>query len=44
MIAKLIVEGKEFPIEIQDPELEKLLVPPKKTGYERVSSDGHFFP
>lgn len=43
MIAKLIVEGKEFPIEIQDPELQKLLVPPKKTGYERVGSDDHFF-
>lgn len=37
MKAKLIVEGKEFPIEIQDPELQKLLKPPKKTGYERVS-------
>lgn len=36
MKAKLIVEGKEFPIEIQDPELEKLLKPKKKTGYERV--------
>lgn len=36
MIAKLIVEGKEFPIEILDPELQKLLAPPKKTGYERV--------
>lgn len=36
MNAKLIVEGKEFPIEILDPELEKLLAPPKKTGYERV--------
>ena len=37
MIAKLIVEGKEFPIEIQDPELQKLFAPQKKTGYERVS-------
>lgn len=37
MKAKLIVEGKEFPIEIQDPELQKLLAPQKKTGYERVS-------
>ena len=36
MKAKLIVEGKEFPIEIQDPELQKLLMPQKKTGYERV--------
>lgn len=43
MIAKLIVEGKEFPIEIQDPELQKLLAPPKKTGYERVSIGDSFF-
>ena len=37
MKAKLIVEGREFPIEIQDPELQKLLTP-QKTGYERVSA------
>lgn len=37
MKAKLIVEGKEFSIEIQDPELQKLLAPTKKTGYERVN-------
>lgn len=43
MKAKLIVEGKEFPIEIQDSELQKLLAPQKKTGYERVGSDDHFF-
>lgn len=43
MIAKLIVEGKEFPIEIQDPELEKLLAPPKKTGYERVDTGDEFW-
>lgn len=36
MKATLIVEGKEFPIEIQDPELQKLLTPQKLTGYERV--------
>ena len=35
MKAKLIIEGKEFPIEIQDPELQKLLTSQKKTGYER---------
>lgn len=34
MKAKLIVEGKEFPIEILDPELQKL-IKPKQTGYER---------
>lgn len=43
MIAKLIVEGKEFPIEIQDPELQKLLAPPKKTGYERVELDNTYY-
>lgn len=38
MNAKLIVEGKEFEIEILDPELQKLVAPPKKmTGYERVN-------
>ena len=37
MMAKLIVEGKEFDIEILDPALDKLLKPAeKKTGYERV--------
>lgn len=34
MKAKLIVEGKEFDIEINDPELQKLIKPEKKTGYE----------
>lgn len=43
MKAKLIVEGREFPIEIQDPELVKLLKPQKKTGYERVDKGGHYF-
>ena len=38
MKAKLIVEGKEFPIEIQDPELQKLLTSQKKTGYERADA------
>lgn len=37
MKAKLLVEGKEFDIEILDPELQKLVTPAKKkTGYERV--------
>lgn len=43
MKAKLVVEGREFPIEILDPELQKLLAPQKKTGYERVDIDGNFF-
>lgn len=42
MKATLIVEGKEFPIEINDPELQKLIAPPKKTGYERVA-DGYAY-
>ena len=43
MKAKLIVEGLEFPIEIQDPELQKLLMPQKKTGYERVDKDQTYY-
>ena len=42
MKAKLIVDGKEFPIEIQDPELQKLLTPRKKTGYERVEGQKYW--
>ena len=38
MKAKLIVDGNEFPIEIQEPELQKLLTPQKKTGYEHVDA------
>lgn len=43
MKATLIVEGKEFSVEIQDPELQKLLKPPKKTGYERVEKGNNYF-
>ena len=43
MKAKLIVDGKEFPIEIQDPELQKLLIPQKKTGYERVDGSEKYW-
>ena len=43
MRAKLVIEGKEFPIEIQDPELQKLLMPKKKTGYERVGPNESFY-
>jgi hypothetical protein len=38
MIAKLVVEGKEFDIEILDPKLQELIAPKKKTGYERLES------
>ena len=43
MKAKLVVEGKEFDIEILDPKLQELIVPKKKTGYERVKSYEMFF-
>ena len=43
MIAKLIIEGKEFPIEIQDSELQKLVASKKKTGYERVELGERFY-
>lgn len=38
MKAKLVVEGKEFDIEILDPKLQELITPKKKTGYERLES------
>lgn len=34
MTAKLIIGGKEFEIEILDPELQKAITANKKTGYE----------
>ena len=43
MKVKLIVEGREFPIEIQDTELEKLLKPKKKTGYERMDDEECYY-
>lgn len=43
MKAKLVIEGKEFPIEIQNPELQKLVSTPKKTGYERVGLGKSYF-
>ena len=43
MIAKLIVEGKEFDIEILDPKLQELILPKKKTGYERLEDGDTFF-
>ena len=39
MLAKLVVEGKEFDIEILDPKLQELIAPKKKTGYERLNSN-----
>ena len=44
MKATLVIEGKEFPIEINDPELQKLIAPPKKkTGYERVKGKEYYW-
>lgn len=42
MKAKLVVEGKEFDIEILDPKLQELITPKKKTGYERVN-EGEYY-
>ena len=41
MIAKLVVEGNEFDIEILDPKLQELITPKKKTGYEKT--DGKWY-
>lgn len=44
MNAKLIVEGKEFDIEILDPKLQELIAPTNKTGYEKATNeDGTFY-
>lgn len=43
MKAKLIVEGKEFDIEILDPKLQELITPKKKTGYERVNNGKPYY-
>ena len=42
MKAKLVVDGKESPIEIQDSELQKLLAS-RKTGYERVDESQKYW-
>ena len=43
MKATLVVEGKEFQIEINDTELQKLIAPPKRTGYERVEDGQEYY-
>ena len=46
MNAKLIVEGKEFEIEILDPQLKELLRPLEKmrrTGYERMYAPDKYY-
>lgn len=42
MNAKLIVKGKEFDIEILDPELQDLLSSSQKHGHWRIDSDGYY--
>lgn len=42
MKATLVVNGKEFPIEINDPKLIEEITPKKKTGYERKPG-GHYW-
>lgn len=43
MKAKLVVEGKEFDIEINDPKLQELIAPEKRTGYERVEKNSLYY-
>lgn len=44
MMAKLLIEGKEFDIEILNPEMQNLLTSyVKKTGYERVPRDEVYY-
>ena len=43
MKATLIVNGKEFPIEIHDPKLIEEVVSKKKTGYERVDNGKSYY-
>ena len=43
MKATLVVNGKEFPIEINDPKLIKEITPKEKTGYERVVVDESYY-
>lgn len=43
MKAKLIVEGKEFEVDINNSEFEELIKPEKKTGYERVDCNKDYY-
>lgn len=43
MNAKLIIDGKEFDIEILDPKLQELIAPKKKTGYEIVELEEDYY-
>ena len=43
MKAKLVVEGKEFDIEILDPKLQEIITPKKKAGYEPVGKNEYYW-
>lgn len=43
MKAKLVVEGKEFDIEIADFELQELITSKKPTGYERMAKGENYY-
>ena len=43
MFATLKIEGKEFSVEISDPELQKILRKEKETGYERKVEEEYYF-
>lgn len=43
MKAKLVVEGKEFDIEINDPKLQELVAPKKQIGYERMAKGENYY-
>lgn len=43
MKATLVVNGKEFPIEINDPKLIEEITSKKKTGYERQTDGCYWF-
>lgn len=42
MKAKLIIDGKEFEVDISD-DVMKTILPKFKTGYERVDSQQHYY-
>lgn len=42
MVAKLVIDGKTFDIEILDPKLQEIIAP-KKTGYELADKDAYYY-
>ncbi len=43
MIATLIINGKEFEIDIKEEDVKKLKEKPKHTGYERVADNERYY-